>query len=294
MPRYSDEWLVDKALFEHQMGGDCVCCIIPNFDPDGLRGLINAVSDIETDAANAEFDAHQVSPWPPEMRDQIWGDRVRVRMKMKKDMHLYKSFIEEECGGVQELRKWCLGLEPKSIKQIFQMPKTDVVETLRNSYNVQIHSALGVVMNSVVEQVANFQKTGYPIDARGEVETDFETQLKYSRMGGFILNITKQNTVFDESIGEDATVEEINQDVLDVYLSCMVALGGPKLLQRGKSENVDDDEDADDVKVVKGKKQKGPSFRSDRRLARLIIQRNWADQIMAKYRSTHSSGTKDG
>lgn len=287
MPRYSDEWLVDKALFEHQMGGDCVCCIIPNFDPDGLRGLINAVSDIETDAANAEYAAHQVSPWPPDMRDQIWGDRVRVRMRMKKEMPSYKSFIEEECGGIVEFRKWCLGLDAKSLKQIFQMPKSEITDTLKNSYNVQTHSALGVVMSSVVEQLANFPKTRYPIDARGETETNFENQLKYNRMGGFILNITKQNTVFDQDVGENKTVEEIDKDVLDVFLSSMAALGGPKLLQRGKLESADDDDDdADDIPVAKGKKQKGPSFRSDRRLGRLVIQRNWADQFIAKYRST--------
>ena len=87
MPRYSDDWVISKSLFEYTTGGSCQCCAFPAiFDPNGLKGLISSVSDLETDAANEEFNAAQQSPWPPEMRDSVWADRVRVRHKLKKEM----------------------------------------------------------------------------------------------------------------------------------------------------------------------------------------------------------------
>ena len=87
MPRFTDEWVVTKSLFEYTVGGSCSCCSFPTlFDPNGLKGLISAVSDLETDAADAEFKSAQSSPWPPEMRDSVWADRVKVRFKMKKEI----------------------------------------------------------------------------------------------------------------------------------------------------------------------------------------------------------------
>jgi hypothetical protein len=69
MPRFTDEWVVTKSLFEYTTGGSCACCSFPAiFDPNGLKGLINSVSDLETDAAENEFQSAQSSPWPPEMR----------------------------------------------------------------------------------------------------------------------------------------------------------------------------------------------------------------------------------
>ena len=80
MPRFSDQWVVDRTLFEFATGGSCACCGFSHlFLPNGLKGLIDEVSDLETDAANNEFEAAQKSPWPPTMRDQVWADRVRLR-----------------------------------------------------------------------------------------------------------------------------------------------------------------------------------------------------------------------
>ncbi len=68
MPRFKDEWVVNKALFEYTTGGSCACCSFPFFDPNGLKGLVSSVSDLETDAAEQEYQLAQRSPWPDEMR----------------------------------------------------------------------------------------------------------------------------------------------------------------------------------------------------------------------------------
>ena len=67
MPRFKDEWVVNKSLFEYTTGGSCACCSFAFFDPDGIKGLISSVSDLETDAAEKEYQSIQRSPWPPEM-----------------------------------------------------------------------------------------------------------------------------------------------------------------------------------------------------------------------------------
>eukprot|EP00555_Chaetoceros_dichaeta_P003241 CAMPEP_0198250604 /NCGR_PEP_ID=MMETSP1447-20131203/1722_1 /TAXON_ID=420782 /ORGANISM="Chaetoceros dichaeta, Strain CCMP1751" /LENGTH=180 /DNA_ID=CAMNT_0043935451 /DNA_START=29 /DNA_END=567 /DNA_ORIENTATION=- len=180
MPRFGDKWVIDKALFEYSTGGgNCTCCSIPTnlFLPDGLKGLINSVSDLETDAANAEYQASQRSPWPPEMRDQVWADRVRLRVKMKGEMGGYKSFLDsvvsenddddddddnddndDNDDSAKRLKRWCIkNLSPAQLQRLFQMPRAEVIEQLKNRYG--IHSAFATVLSSVVEQVANFEVT---------------------------------------------------------------------------------------------------------------------------------------
>ncbi len=84
MPRFTDKWVVNKCMFNYVNGGDCACCGFPHlFAPGGIKGLINAMSDLETDSPAREIDATRLLPWPPDMRDQIWSNRLLLRFKMK-------------------------------------------------------------------------------------------------------------------------------------------------------------------------------------------------------------------
>lgn len=279
MPRYNDEWVVTKSVFEFTTGGSCACCSFPAiFDPNGLKGLINSISDLETDAANEEINAIDRSPWPPDMRDSIWADRVKVRHKMKKEIKKYKEFMEEV--GEEKLLQFCLDeLGPVTLKTIFQMARSQVTDALSSRYN--ICPAYGTVMCSVVDQVANFDLTKYPSDGRGPEEIEFENNLRYSRYGGFILDITN---------GSSNENMKVNQEILVMFINMMKSLGGKILLQRGPSSTItiaheDEEVDVDaDERVNEAKNGNGPSFRSDRRIARLLIARYWADTIISKYR----------
>jgi hypothetical protein len=289
MPRYSDYWVVSKSLFEYTTGGSCACCSFPTlFDPDGFRGSVNAISDLETDAANAEISAADQSPWPPEMRDSVWADRVKVRYKMKKEMNEYKEFMEEVDEG--KLKEFCRkDLGAKKIKQIFQMPRSEVTDILSNRYGVC--SAFGTIMCGVVEQVANFKMTKYPTDARGEEEREFESILKHNRFGGFVLDLCSA----DEAKRETQD-QQVDEEVLTIFINTMKSLGGPKLLHRGPSTSTqhsgcDEGEGEGGADDAAGKGEiddgkKGPSFRSDRRIARLVIARYWSDQIISKYKDS--------
>ena len=150
MGKFKDKWVVDKSLFDFFKlgGGSCVCCQFIDAYNQDLKGMINAISDLETDAANAELNAAERSPWPHEMRDQVWGDRLRLRMKMKNDMLFYKDFFSDGCNNtenlehdvvatnimtgtikkkaspivIRELEQWCHEvLGPVGLRKVFQM-----------------------------------------------------------------------------------------------------------------------------------------------------------------------------
>lgn len=287
MPRFTDEWVVTKSLFEYTTGGSCACCSFPAiFDPDGLKGLINSVSDLETDAAEDELKSAKASPWPDEMRDSIWADRVKVRYKMKKEMKSYKEFWNELAGcdddadSEEVLIRWFVDeLGPEAMRRIFQMPRSEITEIMSNKYG--ICPAFGTVICTVVEQVANFGITKYETDARGKEETEFEKCLVFSRRGGFMLNLTKNE--------KGGLV--VDEDVLRVFVRSIKSLQGPKLLQRGPStsnKNKENDE-VEEQQQEESKPKGGPSFRSDRRIIRLVIAKYWTDQIISKYRASRKN-----
>lgn len=301
MPRFTDNWVVDRTMFEYVSGGSCACCGFPHlFHPDGLKGLINDISDLETDAADAEFKAAQKSPWPPDMRDQVWADRVKLRFKMKKEMKEYKAFMEE-IGGKEGLKSFCQdGLGPSGLRRALQMPRGEISERLNSRYG--IHSAFAIVLCAVVEQVANFAVTGFPPDGRSDVELAFEDALKFDRRGGFVLPVAERDAETRKYIWDE--------EILDVFADLMQSLGGPKLLHRAPKKSVsmssdgdggsdddgeggDDEGGADDAEGETLPGQTGPSFRSDRRIVRLLIARYWADQIIGKYRAAEEKKMKE-
>ena len=231
--------------------------------------MINSISDMETDAAQAEVAALQTSPWPPDMREQVWADRVRLRHKLKKEMPLDKDFWAQHG---QNFVEWCQSKPPKALKKMLQMPRSEITERIKTQYG--IHSSFGIVLCAVVEQVANFFITKYPTDARGDVEIAFEESLIFDKRGGFTLKIALKEGIVDEA-------------VLQVLLNRIQSLGGPKLLDRGaakaRDEGDDDGGGADNAAQESEDGKAGPSFRSDRRIIRLLIARYWADTMMKKF-----------
>lgn len=271
MPRFSDEWVVDRTLFDFVNGGSCACCSMVNFIPDGVPGIINSISDLETDAADKEIKALQYSPWPPDMREQVWGDRVRLRQKLKKEIPVYKEFWRQH---QEEFSDWCRSLPTTTLRKILQMPRSEITDRLHDKYD--IHSAFAVVVTAVVEQVAHFDATSYPTDARGKEEIAFEKNLSWDRRGGFTIKVSNAEG-------------ELIHDVLQIWFDRMESLGGPKLLDRGVSQTQSDNDDDDDESggvddgKVRDTGKTGPSFRSDRRIVRLLIARYWADSLIQKY-----------
>jgi hypothetical protein len=149
---------------------------------------------------------------------------------------------------------------------MFQLPRAEIVERLKIQDNYHFHAAFGTVLCGVTEQVAHFPITKYPVDGRGEAEVGFEDCLTFDRRGGFTL--------------KNLESEETKQQ----WLVRHKTLGGPKLLERNSRSQYDDDDDggADDVEKAEVSSA-APSFRSDRRIIRLLIARHFADILQAAY-----------
>jgi len=248
MPCFTDEWLTDRVLFDYVAGGSCACCGFAHFLPNGTKDLITAISDIDTDAANNEVDNLDNSPWPKDLRDQVWGDRVKLRQAMKKDMIKYKEFWLEHGDAVTE---W---LQSQDLSRLWQVPRSEIMNVIREKYD--IHSAFGVVLCASLEQVAHFEETKYPPDSKGATELAFENALGFDKRGGFVL--------------KDGV------SLLDRFPT----LGGPVLLDRRRAMD-DDDDDEEPKEQAKTKTQGGHA--SDRRIIRLLIARYWADLLVTKY-----------
>ena len=312
MPRFTDEWVVDKCMFDYVNGGDCACCGFPHlFAPGGVEGLINAMSDLETDSAAREIDAARSSPWPPDMRDQIWSDRLLLRFKMKKEMRGYRAFLEKVVAtatsddvydtaamGVRHpavplLHRFCTsGLTPTQLRRMFQLPRSELAESLKDRY--KICSAYSVVFCSVLDQVANFKITRYGVDARRHggdddgSEEEFERMLKFERNAGFCLDVVVPTTTNDRGNRVDGVECEwkVDDDVLWKFLRRMASLAGPTLLARAarNGEGGGSDRDGNEGGEIEKEDAKNTtSFRSDRRVIRLMIARYWADRLIEKY-----------
>ena len=290
MPRFSDQWVLDRVLFDYVSGGSCACCGFQHFLPgSGTADLIGAVTDLETDQAADEIAALPFHPWPESLRDQIWADRVKLRQKMKREMPVYAAFWkrqEEENNNNNSLLlgeeealsfpEWCRA-NANTVQRLLQLPRSEIMETLQQKYG--IHSAFGVVLCAVMEQVANFELTQYKMDARagggGEEEEDgeveFEAHLQFTRRTGFTLRILD-----DKGHLKDA--------VLQAWLQRMKSLSGPKLLARGKATADGENPGVDDTGAGSSEPlAAASSFASDRRMVRLLIARYWSDALMKCY-----------
>lgn len=274
MPRFSDQWLIDRTLFDYVQGGSCACCSF-NFLPNGTKGLIESMSEFETDAANAEVSALAALPWPSEMKDQVWMERVRLRQFCKKQMSHYRDFWTEHGIHYQD---WFQSLPTPRLQRLFQLPRSEIIERLKTQ-KYHMHAAFGTVLCAVTEQVANFPLTGYPTDGRGSAEVGFEEILTFDRRGGFTL----------KNIDSDETKQ--------IWLDRQKALGGPKLLERNakKSTSESDDESAEgeEEATTPSESPATPSFRSDRRILRLLIARHFADVLERAYLKDTKPNGKD-
>uniref|UniRef100_A0A7S3P4U2 Uncharacterized protein n=1 Tax=Amphora coffeiformis TaxID=265554 RepID=A0A7S3P4U2_9STRA len=276
MPRFRDEWVIDRVMFDYVSGGSCACCGFQHFLPNGTADLVDALSDLDTDQANHEKAALANHPWPADVRDQVWADRVRLRQKLKRDRTRFGDFWQAHADG---FAAWLH--QPETITQLrrwLQLPRTEVMEVIQQKYN--IHSAFAVVLCAIVEQVAGFHLTQYPPDGRGAAERDFETKLLiYDRRGGFMLPM----------VSEEGDLQE---DLVNIWFRRMQTLAGAVLLERGTSSSkADGDEEEDGDPDGPTTKDATPSFASDRRVIRLVIARIFADMLQEKYLETTTPTT---
>ena len=279
--------------------------------PGGTAGIIETMSEFDTDSKRDEIEALHRLPWPVEMKDEVWMERVRLRQYCKRTMKRYKEFWDDQSSkhrpgpaqvtlsngptapessaspspssspplsrSVQQttFEEWFMSLDRSQLAKYFQLPRREPLERIQKQGRGQkpflLHPAFGTVLCAVTEQVAHFNLTCYPPDGQGTAELGFEDILAFHKRGGF--------TLIDDSV-----------ETRQKWLLRHRTLGGPKLLEKQNESNDENDDDSDDEAEGDGVATDTnpppptiPSFRSDRRIMRLLIARCFADDLQSAY-----------
>ncbi|OWZ04023.1 hypothetical protein PHMEG_00024154 [Phytophthora megakarya] len=252
MRKYEDTWVVDRTMFEYVNQGGCSCCgvthTIMNF-----ADFASKCSDWESDDEKKEH----YSPWPMFIHEEILTERARLRMAMKADMNKYKDFVDTHMKGFMA---WWSRLGENAKTRIFQLPVDEVLSYFR--VQTKVKGSYEILLCAILEQIRHFNETGYS-DGRVAAELFFEKNLHQRE--SFVLD--------SQYIGMEAG--DMN------FFEMMKILGGPKLLPVRTTRNPNEKSEAE---AEQAKSESNvQSFRSDRRLVRLVMFRIFADMAMRKY-----------
>ncbi|TMW60895.1 hypothetical protein Poli38472_000937 [Pythium oligandrum] len=253
MRKFEDCWVVDRTMFEYVNQGGCSCCGVTHQIMD-VAQLADRCSDWESDDEKKE----QFSPWPTFIHEEILTERARLRVVMKEDMRQYKAFIDTHMKGFSA---WWQQLDESTKNRVFQVPDEDVMDYFKS--HAKVKGSYEIVLCAVMEQLRHFNETGYK-DGRIPPECCAEQYLQ-NRRSCFVMD-PKYVASADGAVN---------------FCEIMQILGGPKLLplrltRDPAQNNQAEQEVAQSVANVQ-------SFRSDRRLLRLVIFRKFADVAMRKY-----------
>ncbi|ETV78204.1 hypothetical protein, variant 1 [Aphanomyces astaci] len=259
---FQDAWVVDKTMFDYvSQGGGCACCGITNAMMNWDK--FQQCSDWDTDDEHREL----FSPWPTFIHEDVQTQRCIIRASMKQQLSSYASF---RATHGDSFKSWLAALPLSAKQRAFQVPESEVLHYVA-AHDCNVHGPYGIVLNAVTDQIKQFHATNY-LDGRHPAEIYLEKHLHYEK-GAFTVSSTFMASA-------------------EPFLSCLSYLGGPRLFPT--PPNPPDEEDGGNTTTpstleppVKGSTSTVDhvvqSFRSDRRLLRLVIVRSFADILRRKY-----------
>ncbi|CAM9577041.1 unnamed protein product [Chrysoparadoxa australica] len=256
--RFTDQWVVDKTLFEYLNAGSCSCCGAVHAMQD-MASLITSCSDLETDDGRRE----RRSPWPQKMAREVWAARVKLRKVLKEDMPRYREWWETD---QEAFTKWWGDITEQRKSSLLQISVDEIGAILSKRYKLQ--GAYAAVLCSVIEQIKHFTVTGIKGDGRTRPELEFEDILREE--GGLF------------------RVEDTGALNADVFLALCKQLGGPKLLPRREASPKGEVDDYGHLEEA----NEAQSFRGDRRILRLIMLRCFVDACQKAFECQRNEMTK--
>jgi hypothetical protein len=282
--QYQDDWVENKTVYQYMTQSGCACC--------GLQLQVDVVNFIEQ-CSDLDGEQNTFSAWPPSIRESVWKDRVKLRTLLKKQT---VGFAEEwKRRSIAIVTHWGeMAIEDRDTLLHVSIP--EVHNYIHATFDIGAEYA--VVLQAVLEQVANFPKTLYKSDGVSSAELSFEQALTFG-VAEKVFGLSKTYLLLDSSSSSNSstsTSSNCNEDV-PTDTSCANLVGflarckettEAKLLHKAsktpdiKSES-DVTSDADtpqnetdaDVEPVR----KTQSFRADRRLLRLIILRMFLERL---------------
>ena len=200
MPRFTDQWLYERVLFDYTTGGGasaCACCRYDSANEEetssssplawfgGWRSFLEAIPDLPQTAEDFS--------WP--QLDSVWGDRVKIRQKL---LLRQRPRDEDNLAFVSWLENTRLVVPNENVNNTAEepplsifIPREPFFEWIVTGFG--IHTIYSHILFVVMEQVANFHLTNYAPDAENDSDDDeraWEECIRWrERAEGFLITL---------------------------------------------------------------------------------------------------------
>ena len=172
--RYADAWVVDASMYAHFKSG-CICAAAASVEDekDGIRpklpvavaASIKLCRDLPQSQAMAEAES---TPWPPEVREEVWRDRVIFRRLLRN----IRSKIVTASSGTKKLMQKLL-CDPSALSGL-SGHHVIAGSHIKSFLEENFPGFYGTVLLKLLQQIAVFSLTGMSCDGTSEAEHAFE------------------------------------------------------------------------------------------------------------------------
>lgn len=272
--QFEDEWVENNTMFKLFTQSGCSCCnMAVQVD---IQSFVAECTDL-SDAAGQEDD--NKSPWPQYIREAVWADRVRFRKVLKARQ---KEFHQQGPDLMGKLTTLWNGMSLAERTDLCSIPTSALHAHLKDGFGFS--PVYRLVLLAVCEQVLQFEKTQYKPDAVTHAELSFEKALGDASDSDMV-------TVSDAFLGRDGGDKEGFVARLGELLqgSILPRTSTIALNEEESSSGKSKDKSAEEVEVEEEKSAPASrrSFRSDRRLVRLVVYIMFLDMLLERLQKSH-------
>lgn len=196
MPRFTDEWLYERVMFDYTTGGGASACACCQYNPDGeeykpatplawfggWRSFVDAIPDLPQENAE-DFE------WP--QLESVWADRVKIRHKL---LLRQRELVGQDDGGFQKwLEESRLGVPNENTMTLggnssytMTIPREPFFEWIVTGFN--IHTIYSHIIYVSMEQVAHFHLTKYA-DEGDDMERTWQHCIRWKEHDSFVISL---------------------------------------------------------------------------------------------------------
>ena len=176
--RFTDEWLIDAALYTHFKGVPCCspASVTPEEVSETVASCVGLCSDVPTFEMCKEV---LVAPWPEDIKDELWRDRVLFRRVLfRTRAQLCQASTHTRATLVSRLRELA---ETSSVSSL--LIDDDRLSTLKARLSKHFPSFYGAVLTHMLTQLSSFSLTGLDADGVHDAELLWEDALELGGTG---------------------------------------------------------------------------------------------------------------
>eukprot|EP00948_MAST-09A_sp_MAST-9A-sp1_P003200 g3200.t1 len=166
---FTDTWVVDNTYFLLFGSSGCACCAAPQ-----IEGINAKLEDFISQCPDLDFKTEvtrtEGSKFAIYIIEDFWRDRVIFRKMLKAAIKAAFPFWRE---NKEDIIAYWNGLSAEKKQTLTRVEAKDLMTFIDSNFQGSYHSLL----SALAQQIVNFEFTGLPVDAVGELEVCFEKQL---------------------------------------------------------------------------------------------------------------------